>query len=219
MTIRAYNELYLNDAIKNLANAFDYAINVCKLEPDWFAELFVQSEISSQFERGNPAIISGKSGAELVRDMLDVVYHEKELPVPTFSESRTPEYWAGWALAQYQWASAKRFKDIFERIPLSEIIAMYPVFHEMDISRFNESMDKRYNQVVTETKLHKIRESRQISQSELAALSNVNLRSIQLYEQRVNDIDKAQAHTLYKLTRVLGCNIEDLLEKPETIKR
>lgn len=215
MTIRAYNELYLNDAIKNLANAFDYAINVCKLKPDWFMKLFVQSAISVQFERGNPAIISGKSGEELVRDILGAVYPNEKLPAPTFSEGRTPEYWAGWALAQYQWASAKRFKDIFERIPLSEIIAMYPTYHEMDITRFNESMDKRYSEVVTETKLRKIRESRQLSQGELAKLSGVNIRSIQLYEQRVNDIDKAQAQTLYKLSRALGCSVEDLLENPE----
>lgn len=217
MTIRAYSELYLNDAIKSLANAFDYVINVCKLEPDWFMKLFVQSNISVQFERGNPAIISGKSGEELVRDILSEVYPNEKLPSPTFSEGRTPEYWAGWALAQYQWASAKRFKDIFERIPLSEVIAMYPIYHEMDISRFNESMDKRYSEVVTETKLRKIRESRQLSQGELAKLSGVNIRSIQLYEQRVNDIDKAQAQTLYKLSRALGCNVEDLLENPEEI--
>ena len=217
MTIRAYNELYLNDAIKNLANAFDYAINVCKLEADWFMKLFVQSKISVQFERGNPAIISGKSGEELVRDILSEVYPNEKLPFPTFSEGRTPEYWASWALAQYQWSSAKRFKDIFERIPLSEIIFMYPTYHEMDISRFNESMDERYSEAQTETKLRKIRESRQLSQGELAKISGVNIRSIQLYEQRVNDIDKAQAQTLYKLSRALGCNIEDLLENPEEI--
>lgn len=37
-------------------------------------------------------------------------------------------------------------------------------------------------------------------------------RSIQMYEQRRNDINKAQAETLYKLSRILGCNIEDSLE-------
>lgn len=216
MTIRAYNALYLNDAINSLANAFDYAINVCKLDANCFAKLFVLSDISTQFERGNPSIISGKSGEELVRDILNVVYPTETLPDPIFSESRTPEYWVGWALAQYQWTTAKRFKDIFDRIPLSEIISMYPTFHEMDISRFIESMDRRYNEFVIETKLHKIRESRQMSQSELAKFSGVNIRSIQLYEQRVNDIDKAQVQTLYKLSRVLCCNIEDLLEKPES---
>ena len=216
MTIRAYNELYLNDAIINLANAFDYAINVCKQEPNWFARLFVQSGIAAQFERGNPGVISGKSGEELVRKILGSVYPNETFPSPTFSEGRTPEYWAGWALAQYQWQSAKRFKDIFVRIPLTEIISMYPIFHEMDISRFYESMDRRYSEVIMETKLRKIRESRQISQSELSKMSGVSLRSIQLYEQKVNDIDKAQAQTLYKLARALGCNIEDLLENPET---
>jgi len=33
-----------------------------------------------------------------------------------------------------------------------------------------------------------------------------------MYEQRVNNIDKAQAQTLYKLSRVLGCDIEDPIE-------
>ena len=63
--------------------------------------------------------------------------------------------------------------------------------------------------------MRKIRESRQISQSELSKMSGVSLRSIQLYEQKVNDIDKAQAQTLYKLAHALGCSIEDLLENPE----
>lgn len=37
---------------------------------------------------------------------------------------------------------------------------------------------------------------------------------IQMYKQKVNNIDKAQGHTLYKLSKVLGCNVEDLLENP-----
>ncbi len=122
---------------------------------------------------------------------MNEVYPTETLPDHTFSESRTPEYWAGCTLAQYQWTTAKRFKDIFDRIPLSEIISMYPTFHEMDISRFIESLNRRYNEFVAETKLHEIRKSRQMSQSELAKLSGVNIRSIQLNEQRVNDIDNA----------------------------
>lgn len=213
--IHAYNELYLTDAQNHLANAFDYAINDCGLSPDWFAKLFIQSRIASQFERGNPAVISGKSGEELVQEIMRNLMPEEKYPSPSFTEDRSPEYWAGWALAYYQWATAKRFKDIFLRIPLSEILSMYRVFHEMDISNFVESMEKRFNAVVLETKLKTIRESRGLSQRELAATSGVALRSIQLYEQKVNDIDKAQAQTLYKLSRTLGCAIEDLLENPE----
>ena len=92
---------------------------------------------------------------------------------------------------------------------------MYPVYHEMDITNFIEEIDKRLEEIVLDTKLKKMRERRNVSQTELANISGVSLRSIQLYEQRVNDIDKAQAHTLYKLSVSLGCNIEDLLESPE----
>lgn len=215
MTIRAFNELYLNDAQTNLANAFDYAINTCNLLSDDFAGIFSRSDYVKKFEYGDPAVISGKSGVELVKAILSKVNIVEGFPEPQFNQERSPEYWAGWALAYYQWYSAKRFKDIFARIPLSQIILMYKVFHEMDVTEFAESMEKRYNEVEVETKLRSLREARGLSQRELSKISGVKLRSIQLFEQKVNDIDKAQAHTLYKLSRVLGCTIEDLLENPE----
>lgn len=151
---------------------------------------------------------------EISKDELNIV---EDFPESQFNQEISPEYWAGWALAYYQWYSAKRFKDIFVRIPLSQIILMYKVFHEMDVTEFAESMEKRYNEVEVETKLYSLREARGLSQRELSKISGVKIRSIQLFEQKVNDIDKAQAHTLYKLSRVLGCAIEDLLENPEQI--
>ena len=108
------------------------------------------------------------------------------------------------------------FGTVFARVPLSEVLSMYRLYHEMDLTNFVEDLDGKYAAVTPETKLKKVRESRGLSQSGLASLSGVTKRSIQLYEQRVNDIDKAQAQTLYKLSRVLGCQIEDLLENPES---
>lgn len=213
--IRAYNELYLNDAQLLLANAFDYALNDCKQPPDWFARVFASSKAAREIERGSPAFVSGKAAEEIVRDILSSVLPDKELPKAVFTQERTPAYWAGWVLAYYQWLTARRFKDIFARVPLSDILTMYKVYHEIDITNFTEEMNRRYDSVVFETKLKKIREARQLSQNELAVISGVKKRSIQLYEQKVNDIDKARAQTLYKLSRVLGCTIEDLLEKPE----
>lgn len=75
-------------------------------------------------------------------------------------------------------------------------------------------MEEFYKAAEGDSKLKRIRESRGLSQSELAEQSGINVRNIQMYGQRVNNIDKAQARTLYKLSRVLGCDIEDLLENP-----
>lgn len=50
------------------------------------------------------------------------------------------------------------------------------------------------------------------SQSELARRSGVNIRNIQLYEQRVQDINRASAASLAALAQCLSCSIEDLME-------
>lgn len=216
MMIYAYSEFYLSDAKQNLAEFFDYAINACKFEADLFSKLFIQSGYADKFERGNPAIVAGMSGIELAKKVIMYAYPNWKFPEKTFSKDRSNVYWAGWALAEYQWVTSKRFKDIFSRISLSDIISMYSVYHEMDIGHFIEDMNKKYNAIEQENRLKTIRENRGISQTELAKLSGVKLRSIQMYEQKVNDIDKAQAGTVYKLSRVLGCTVEDLLENPES---
>ncbi|MBQ3256239.1 MAG: helix-turn-helix transcriptional regulator [Oscillospiraceae bacterium] len=210
----AYSESYLSNAKDRLSSFFDYLINDCGMKPDWTCSLFINTGYAEQFERGNPAYVSGMSGVELARAVVKTAYRSKELPDPTYSDECSPEYWAGWALAEYQWFTGRRFKDIFERIPISQIIGMYSVYHEMDITSFIDAMEENYSASNGDAKLKRIRESRGLSQHELAEQSGVNLRNIQMYEQRGNDIDKAQARTLYKLSRVLGCSIEDLLENP-----
>ena len=45
--------------------------------------------------------------------------------------------------------------------------------------------------------------------------SGVSLRSIQMYEQRQKNINKARVESLYKISKVLGCTIEDLIEVSE----
>lgn len=214
MMTHAYSESYLNNAKDRLSSFFDYAINDCKLTPDWTMALFINTGYAEQFERGNPAYIVGMSGVELGRAVISKAYGKKEFPVPTNTEDYSPAYWAGWALAEYQWYCGRRFKDIFERIPLAEVIEMYSTYHEMDITNFIVAVEERYKAAEGDPKLKRIRENRGLSQSELAEQSGVNLRNIQMYEQRVNNIDKAQANILYKLSRVLGCDMEDLLENP-----
>ena len=55
-----------------------------------------------------------------------------------------------------------------------------------------------------------------LSQSQLAKVSGVNLRMIQYYEQGAQDINKAEALTVYKLAQALGCKMEDLINKEPT---
>ena len=92
---RAYNELYLSDAKTRLADMFDYAINDCNEEPDWFAVLFVQSGYAQQFERGNPSVVSGRSGIELAIDVLYYAYREERAQERRYLQDRSPCFFVG----------------------------------------------------------------------------------------------------------------------------
>ena len=78
----------------------------------------------------------------------------------------------------------------------------------MDISHIIEVIGKRLDK---QNQLKEMRLKRGLSQTELAKMSGVSLRSIKAYEQGTNDISKAQADTLLMLSRVLNCSIEDLI--------
>lgn len=54
------------------------------------------------------------------------------------------------------------------------------------------------------------------TQRELSEKSGVNLRTIQQYERRSRDINKAAGATLRALSIALSCRIEDLLEYHDT---
>ena len=94
---------------------------------------------------------------------------------------------------------------------MGEVLRLYATLHEADVTKFFDVANTYFKKSEI-TNLKKIRQARGLSQSKLANLAEVELRSIQMYEQRRNDINKAQVETLYKLVRVLGCNIENLLE-------
>ena len=62
------------------------------------------------------------------------------------------------------------------------------------------------------TNLERLRTRAGLSQAMLSQLSGVHLRSIQMYEQRQNDISKAQFNILNALARTLSCTIYDLMD-------
>jgi DNA-binding transcriptional regulator YiaG len=170
------------------------------------------SDISIQFAKGNPRYVAGMNGCELARAILTRVHIPFSDTEDAMYLDKSPEYWAGWALAHYQWRSDRSFMEILSVVPLSGIISMYTVYHEMDVTRFDDAMDRIIKEADPSTRLRRRRKNCGMSQSELARESGVPLRQIQLFEQRQRDINKTAALTLLRLSKALYCSIEDLLE-------
>ena len=151
------------------------------------------------------------SGIDLARLVLEkcgkTVSDISELPYIDYP----PEYWIGWILAYYQWYTGKAFSTICRKITYQNMIDLYGVLHEADpskaVSVFDSIMKKS-----AETNLARLRKNKGLSQSQLAKTANISIRSIQLYEQRQTDINNAQHNHLKSLSKVLGCENDDLLE-------
>ena len=211
--MRAYDESYLNDAMDALGEMLDYAVVDCGYDADEFFEWFIVSGVATQFEQGTPKFVAGMSGVEIARDVVFRITGRREMRPATQPIDRSPEYWAGWILAYYQWYRALRFADIANGgLPPSAVIERH-ILHEADVSKFVEVADAVLSvRAQQPTPLAKIRANRSMTQQELADASGVSLRMIQLYEQRRNSLAKASAAVTLALARVLGCKVEDLVE-------
>ena len=181
--IHAYNEQFLDIIQRKVSAMFELAVLEEHIEIDAFALKFLSSPVCRALETADPVYALGKSANELLALILD----KEPLNIETSSYA-SPEYWVGWVLAYAQWYFNK--------------------YHEMDIMH---SMDLIAQYLKPICPLKAIRNQRKLSQTQLANLSNVPLRTIKAYEQGTVDIAKAQAETLYSLAQTLHCTIEELI--------
>lgn len=202
--IHAYNEYYLNMSQVKLALMFELAVYQEKMSIDEFAEKLIKSPICKAIENGDPIYIAGKSANELLGLVLNKSIEETEQNMIA-----SPEYWVGYVLAYVQWYTCKSFAEIITSYPCSKLLLNYFPYHEMDIMDTVRLIQKHFS---NQSSLKLWRTKRQLTQNELAKISEVSLRTIKAYEQGKLDISKAQGETLYKLSTTLDCSIEDLIK-------
>ncbi len=210
--IHAYAEDYLEDAMRNLGEAFDYARECQHLDLDNFLSLFVTSGLAEHFGNGVPQFVSGMSGTELV---LETLRKSGLDAVPTKQEvcyDLSSAYWCGWILAFVQWRSGRSFRELHSLLPIAELEMRYPALHEAGEDRAADAIDKILAARQTMTNLQRMRRNNRMTQKTLSARSGVNLRTLQQYELGAKNINRAAGETLLALSRTLGCRMEELLE-------
>ena len=204
MVIKSYNKSYLSNVAENVGTMFEHATNN-NIDAIIFWNKFVNSNVAKQIEKGNVKYLTC-SGMDYTREVLN----DNKLSHIGQNITKNKYYWSGWILTQYQYITGRTFYRINNKLSIERVLDLYRTLHESDVTKFFDVADRYF--LSEQSNLQRIRKARGLSQSELAKLSNVKLRSIQMYEQNKNDINKAQAETLLNLAKILGCNIEDLME-------
>ena len=209
--IHAYDKVYLDKARTVLGRMLDFAVYDLNYDIADFFQKFICSGIAARFEIGDFTVITGRSGVELAYEVLEQSGIKPKRIKPNYTADRSE----GWALAYYQWETSMSFAEIVQYMTVKDILALYSPYHEMDIRQFVDKMNALYKAAKPETNLKLLRQRAGLSQRMLAELSDIPIRTIQQYEQRQKNINKAQAEYLVRLAKVLCCEAGDLIEKIE----
>ena len=234
----SYRELIKDKAAKTMAHMLDFAVHDLRQDPAAFFELFITSGIADMFSRPDVRLITGTSGTELAYKVLETSGIRPERISYRYTSGRSREYWAGWAIARYQTGAGVSFSEIISAKPVKDLIALCDSYRDKELKEIMESLSwkdtlripdhmseesyQAFSEAIDEalssarpsreTRLKSLRLRSGYSQSGLAAASGVPVRTIQQYEQRQKDINKASFESIIKLAAAIGCEPSSLLE-------
>lgn len=207
--IHAYDEIYVEGAMQRLGDMLEYACMDCGYDPDSFWKMFLDSGVARRFEIGDVSVIAGKSGPELVRDILYDIDHRLECPEPAWREDRSDLYWSGWVLAYFQWYENLPFSEIWNSISIRMLQKMYPTLHEADISKAVDTMEGMLKKI-RKNSVRNLRLVRGLTQQELADRAHMSVSQLQRIEYGERKVENLSLKTAIALAKALGINVEEL---------
>jgi DNA-binding transcriptional regulator YiaG len=234
----SYREAVTEKAAKTMAHMLDFAVHDLRQDASAFFELFTASGIADMFGNGDIRLTAGTSGVELAYRVLGSSGITAERVSYRYTSGRSREYWTGYALGRYQAERSIPFSDIIGAVSLQVMITMCDGYREAEIRsimdslnwmdtltipdhmnedhyrEFSSHIDDKVASVraTSDTRLKRLRIRSGYSQSGLAAASGVPVRTIQQYEQRQKDINKAAFESIIKLAAAIGCEPSALME-------
>lgn len=208
MMTHAYSQLYLGKCSRAVGFMLHHAVVTYGMDGADFLDRFIQSGVAKCIEDGSPKYIAGKSGMELYSEVMELATGRSIEPVHAPCYDRSPQFWAGWVLAHYQWYSGRTFSSILDVIPYTELIKLYDTLHEADIRKSYEVFDLHFSGA--EVRLKTIRKKCGLTQEKLSAESGVSLNTIRAYERKSKDLTKAQFDIIMRLANALKCEPAEL---------
>lgn len=239
MSIINDNIFLVNKACISVGKMLDHAVYSLHQNADTFFALFITSGLAAKLQKADISIISGNSGIELSYEVMKRCGISYERTTPRHTTGLSKEFYAAHALAHIQYDTGIPYDELIHIISVSDIIRLYDNYHSRAVSLlpwqmsdsdraeaieeiksgFTDELRNAFEaaglnslHIKKETHLKEMRLRNGLSQSRLAAASGIPVRTIQQYEQRRKDINKASADSIIRLAYVLNCEPSSLLE-------
>ena len=204
--------VYTQEIAERVSCVFEILINEAHLSESDASFGFIASGVARELQCQNVAYAQGMSGLELA------ILCAKPLgidlsAIEVVASQWSPEGWAGRMLALFQIQTGCTYEGVFRLMGFDELRDLYFSHEEDTPEEFCNFLSKMLKQRhVPGSRLKKLRTEAGFTQSQLACKAGLSLRSVQQYEQGIVSINNAAAGCLYKMSMVLQCPMEDLLD-------
>lgn len=205
--------IYLSDDyIEKYSNTLSYLIGRSANEGysfDYIQRKISYSEAISEFERSNVTIIAFSSMEKIYSGIFTDYNNEYQYnPYDIFG-------WVGYAYIHLFLNLEITFEALFFLIPIQEMLNMYKLYHEMDITHLEEYA----KEVMKHSLLDVIMKRKKTSNNDLSKKANIPVSTINSLRYGNRDITKLEAKKILSIAYALNVKIETLLTNIDLVKQ
>ena len=168
-------------AIQNKMNLFSFTSN---LERSEFINKIENGKYDDYFNKPLASIFYGITGISIKEDNSYGVYNDS--------------YWCGYSYFEIYLKTKKPFSYIFLKLPLANLIDVYPIFHEMDISSLLDYFNKQEKE---KTILRILCERNKTTLPKLSLETNIPLATLSKYNADDSNLYKASFQNIIRIAR------------------
>ena len=167
------------------------------------------SEAISEFEKSNVTIIAFSSMEKIYSEVFTDYNNEYQYnPYDIFG-------WVGYAYIHLFLNLEITFEALFFLIPIQEMLNMYKLYHEMDITHLEEYA----KEVMKYSLLDVIMKRKKTSNNDLSKKTNIPVSTINSLRYGNRNITKLEAKKILSIAYALNVKIETLLTNIDLVKQ
>ena len=184
LDLRMAKETFARLFVMAIQNEINFLAFTSSLERSVFANLIEEDVYDDYFN------------TPLTRIFFDItkMHIEKDESFGIYNDA----YWCGYSYFELQQRLKKPFSYLFLKLPLSKMMDIYPIFHEMDFSALLEFFEKEKDK---KTILRALCEQRRCSLSKVSASTGINQATLSKYNADDEALLKGSFQNVYKISK------------------
>ena len=188
--IRVVKEIFSRLFVIAIQNKMNLKSFTFSLEKSLFVKKIEEDIYDDYFNNSLEKIFSDITGYQIKKDESFGVYNDA--------------YWCGYSYFELFLHTRKSFSYIFLKLPLNELIDLYPIYHEMDFTSLLEYFNEKEKKA---TILRLLCELNKISLPKLSNSIEINLSTLSKYNKNDEFLYKGSFENIIKISKYFNAPI------------